>query len=55
MAFVELNIDPKFHRHIVGRSGANSQSRLLLIYCTGWISCTMLVSSLFFSYMTYKP
>jgi len=26
MTYVELNIDPKFHRHIVGRSGTNSQS-----------------------------
>jgi len=39
MAFVELNIDPKLHRHIVGRNGANSQSAFvytnnkLLQYC----------------------
>jgi predicted PilT family ATPase len=23
MAFVELNVDPKYHRHIIGKSGAN--------------------------------
>jgi len=32
MTFAELNIDPKFHRHIVGRNGANSQYCQLLTY-----------------------
>jgi len=31
MAFVELKIDPKYHRHIIGRSGANGLCRLFLI------------------------
>jgi len=36
MAFVELKIDPKYHRHIIGRSGANGMS-CYLINCSAWI------------------
>jgi len=44
MTFEELNIDAKFHRHIVGRNGANSQSlrsltyllTYLLVYVSYW-------------------
>jgi len=38
MAYVELKIDPKYHRHIIGRSGANGMSELLgmnLYHCMG--------------------
>jgi hypothetical protein len=25
MAFVEIQVDPKYHRHIIGKQGANSE------------------------------
>jgi len=52
MAFVELKIDPKYHRHIIGRSGANgmfiidshssSLARIALLPLSGVFQCILL-------------
>lgn len=35
MAFVDLKVDPKHHRHIIGKSGANSKSEIFANeFCT---------------------
>jgi len=31
MAFVDLKVDPKYHRHIIGKGGANGKCWTLLL------------------------
>jgi len=44
MAFVELKIDPKYHRHIIGRSGANGISCFLSHVHCRWFKTALLPS-----------
>jgi len=43
MAFVQLSIDPKYHKHIIGRNGANGKYSRWLSNQLGFIWSTNLV------------
>ncbi len=47
MDFTEISVDPKFHRHLIGKGGANSECSCFVVYSRNYVKTCILHKPIF--------